>query len=134
MLSKLARKGRTRRQRNDRLLGLLFISPWLVGLVLFKLAPILASLAISFSDFYMLEPARTQFIGLDNYLQVFRDPAVGYILFQTLAMALSALPLQLTASLALAALLSSPRLKGRTLLRTLFFLPSIIPSVAILFL
>ena len=112
MLSKLARKGRTRRQRNDRLLGLLFISPWLVGLVLFKLAPILASLAISFSDFYMLEPARTQFIGLDNYLQVFRDPAVGYILFQTLAMALSALPLQLTASLALAA--SRPPQAGRS--------------------
>jgi len=133
MLNIFRRKGRTKRQQIDRLLGLLLISPWLIGLVLFKLAPILASLAISFTNFYMLNPQETRFIGLSNYLQVFEDQSVGYILFQTLAMAMGALPLQMTASLALAALLSSPRLKGRGLLRTLFFLPSIIPSVAILF-
>lgn len=123
----------TRKQRRDRMVGLLLISPWLIGLALFKLAPILASLAISFTDFYMLDPGATRFIGLENYLHVWRDPAVGYILFETLAMALGAVPSQMIASLALASLLSNPRLKGRTLLRTLFFLPSIIPSVAILF-
>lgn len=120
-------------KRNDRLTGLLLISPWLAGLVVFKLAPILGSLAISLTDFYMLEPGSTKFVGLLNYLQALRDSNVGYLLFETLAMAISAVPMQLAASLALAALLSSQRLRGRTILRTLFFLPSIIPSVAILF-
>jgi multiple sugar transport system permease protein len=121
------------RLRYDRLYGLLLISPWLIGLLLFKILPILASLVISFTDFYMLEPDQIQFVGLENYLRLMDDPAVGYVLFETIALAMFTIPLQMAASIFLAALLSSPRLKGRTLLRTFFFLPSIIPSVAIMF-
>lgn len=119
--------------RYDMLYGLLLISPWLIGLILFKLIPIIASLAISLTDFFMLTPDETEFIGLGNYIQLLDDPAVGYVFFQTIALALTTIPLQLVASIILAALLNSPRLKARTALRTLFFLPSIIPSVAILF-
>jgi multiple sugar transport system permease protein len=115
------------------LYGLLLISPWLIGLILFKLIPIFASLAISFTDFYMLTPEETSFIGFENYFGLFDDPAVGYVFFQTIALAVTTIPLQLVASIILAALLNSPRLKAHTALRTLFFLPSIIPSVAILF-
>lgn len=113
--------------------GLLLISPWLVGLVLFKLLPILASLAISFTDFYMLTPQETVFTFLENYEHILHDKAVGYVLFETIGMALFTVPLQLAASIFLAALLSNPRLKAKTALRTLFFLPSIIPSVAVFF-
>jgi multiple sugar transport system permease protein len=113
--------------------GLLLISPWLVGLVLFKLLPILASLGISFTDFYMLTPEETGFVGLGNYFQILGDQAVGYVLFETIGLALFTVPIQLGASIILAALLSSPRLKAKTALRTLFFLPSIIPSVAVFF-
>jgi multiple sugar transport system permease protein len=121
------------RLRYDRLFGLLLIAPWLLGFLLFKLLPILASLGISFTDFYMLAPDETQFIGLANYTRLFQDRAVGYVLFASLGMALFTVPLQLGASILLASVLSSPRLKNKTLLRTLFFLPSIIPSVAVLF-
>lgn len=113
--------------------GLLLISPWLVGLVLFKLLPILASLSISFTDFYMLTPQETVFTFLENYVHILHDEAVGYVLFETIGMALFTIPLQLAASIFLAALLSNPRLKAKTALRTLFFLPSIIPSVAVFF-
>lgn len=121
------------RLRYDRLFGLLLITPWLLGFLLFKLLPILASLGISFTDFYMLAPDETQFIGLANYARLFQDRAVGYVLFASLGMALFTVPLQIGASILLASVLSSPRLKNKTLLRTLFFLPSIIPSVAVLF-
>ena len=121
------------RLRYDRLFGLLLISPWLLGFILFKLLPILASLGISFTDFYMLAPDETQFIGLANYTRLFQDRAVGYVLFASLGMALFTVPFQIGASILLASVLSSPRLKNKTLLRTLFFLPSIIPSVAVLF-
>lgn len=111
----------------------MLILPWLIGVLLFKLLPILASLVISFTDFHMLTPEETRFIGLENYSEFFRDRWAGYVLFQTIAVALTTIPLQLIASMFLAALLNSPRLKARTALRTMFFVPSIIPSIAILF-
>lgn len=121
------------RLRYDQALGLLLISPWLIGFVLFKLLPIIASLGLSFTDFYLLEPDETQFIGLANYGRMFQDNSVGFLLVATLNTIIRTVPLQLVASIGLAALLNNQRLKASTPARTLFFLPSIIPSVAILF-
>lgn len=112
---------------------MILISPWLIGFILLKLLPILASLALSFTDFHMLRPQETSFIGLGNYIQLAQDEAVGYLIAATLSAIIWTVPLQLAASIGLAALLSSPRLKGATAVRTLFFLPSIIPTVAIAF-
>ena len=70
---------------------------------------------------------KTIFIGLRNYAELLPDQAVGYVLFAIIGQALFTVPLQLGASIFLAALLSSPRLVARTALRTLSFLPSITP-------
>ncbi|MCO5197080.1 MAG: sugar ABC transporter permease [Anaerolineae bacterium] len=121
------------RLRYDKATGLLLISPWLIGFALFKLIPILASLGFSFTDFHMLEPDNINFIGLDNYVRLLQDETIPYLILATLSTIIWIIPLQLGASILLAALLNSPRLKARTLTRTLFFLPSIIPSVAIAF-
>lgn len=121
------------RLRYDKTTGLLLISPWLIGFVLFKLLPILASLAISFTDFHMLKPAETSFIGLANYNRLLHDEAMGYLITATLSSIIRTVPLQLAASIFLAAILANPRLKAPTMTRTLFFLPSIIPGVAIAF-
>jgi multiple sugar transport system permease protein len=121
------------RLRYDQTFGLLLIAPWVIGLLLFKLLPILASLVISFTDFQLLTPEQTRFVGFDNYERLWHDDAVGYVLFETFALGISTIPLQLAASIFLAALLNNPRLKMGNALRTLFFLPSIIPGVAIFF-
>jgi multiple sugar transport system permease protein len=121
------------RLRFDKAFGLALISPWIIGLLFFKLLPILASLGISFTDFHLLTPEQTKFVGLANYVRLFHDEAVGYVLFETIALGISTIPLQLAASVALASLLSNPRLKASNMMRTLFFLPSIIPGVAIFF-
>ena len=110
---------------------LLYVSPWLIGFLIFKAVPILLSLWYSFTDFYLLRPQDTQFIGLKNYIRLLHDMQAGYSLFTTIGFAFIAIPTQLFVSLFLAALLSSPRLKGKLLLRTLFFMPAIIPGVAI---
>src|SRR5690242_1254562 len=120
--------------RYDQTFGLLLISPWIIGLLLFKLLPIIASLVISFTNFQLLTPERTQFIGFENFQRaLFDDEAVGWVFFETLRLGISTIPLQLVASIFLAALLNNPRLKMGNAMRTLFFLPSIIPGVAIFF-
>jgi multiple sugar transport system permease protein len=111
-------------------IGVILISPWLIGLVIFKLLPILASLFFSFTNFHLLNPNQVQFVGLKNYLSIFKDGNVGDVFLKTVKLALIIIPLQTLASIAIAALLSSQRLWKRDILRTLFFIPSIIPAFA----
>lgn len=125
--------GKKTRLRYDKLFGIALISPWLIGFLLFKLLPILASLGISFTDFRLLTPDQTTFVGFDNYLKLLQDEAAGYVLFETIALGITTIPLQLVTSILLAALLNNAKLKYGNLARTLFFLPSIIPGVAIFF-
>ncbi len=113
--------------------GLLLISPWLVGFVLFKLVPILSSLVLSLTDFYLLEPGKTQFVGLHNYIVALKDRDTITVLYHTIMLALSIIPVQIAASIFFAGLLSHKKLLAKNMLRTLFFLPSIIPSVAFTF-
>jgi multiple sugar transport system permease protein len=108
--------------------GLIFISPWLLGLLLFNLAPILMSLVLSFTDFHLLERDQAQFIGVTNYITVFKDADASRTFGQTLRLALTIVPLQIAASIFFAGLLNDPRLLMKNSMRTLFFLPSIIPA------
>ena len=130
----LANKQKTsdipRSYSENRYWGLLFLSPWLLGLLLFKLVPILGSLAISFTDFYLLEPGKTQFVGLQNYIATFQDANASLALIQTGVLALIIIPFQTAAAIFLAALLSNPRLRMRNTLRTLFFIPSVLPALS----
>jgi oligogalacturonide transport system permease protein len=120
-------------ERHKRLWGLLLISPWLIGFVLFKLVPILAALAISFTNYYFLEPSKIDFVGLKNYINIFKDPELGPAFLGTIKLALLLIPLQTAAAILLASLLSNRTLRMRDTLRVLFFLPSILPSIATMF-
>jgi multiple sugar transport system permease protein len=116
--------------RFKRHIGLLLICPWLIGLLIFKLVPILASLVYSFTDYQLLHPDQIKFIGLENYRDVLNDTMVATVLWQTLKLAFVTIPLQIGASIFMAVLLSDRRLMMKNTVRTLFFLPSIIPAVA----
>ena len=122
----------TRLQQEARI-GLLFLSPWLIGFVLFKALPILAALVFSLTDFQMLTPGATKFIGLVNYTKFFRDSTAGASLFGSLAYFLLTVPLEMIVALALAAIFTSNRLKNKRLSRTLVFMTSIIPATSIFF-
>jgi multiple sugar transport system permease protein len=120
----------TMRQR-EGLVGFLFLMPWILGFILLKAIPILVALGFSFTDFKMLEPEKTQFIGLANYINFFKDTLAGTSLFGSIAVFVQAVPIEMAVALGLAALFSSDRLKSKTVLRTLFFMPSIIPAIAL---
>lgn len=120
-------------RRQEALIGLMFLSPWILGFILLKLLPILAALVFSFTNFYMLEPEKTQFIGLENYAKFFGDINAWASMAGSLGYFLSTVPLQLLVALALAAIVSNGRLRAKGLLRSLIFMPSIIPATSIFF-
>ncbi len=126
-----ARRSRWRDLRQpESLTGLLLVSPFIVGFVLFSAIPMLASLVLSFTDFDPREPDAIRFIGLDNYLRLAGDPAVAQSLLVTVRFALLVVPLSLAIALGVAMLVNSRLLAGRNVFRTLFYLPMQIPIVA----
>ncbi len=110
--------------------GLLFVAPFIVGFLLFSALPMLASLALSFTDFDPRRPDEIRFIGLDNYLRMTRDPILLESLWVTVRFALLVVPLTLAFALGVAMLVNSTLLSGRTAFRTLFYMPMQIPIVA----
>jgi multiple sugar transport system permease protein len=107
----------------------LFILPWLIGLVVFTLGPLIFSLVMSFFDWPVVG-ART-FIALENYLTMFRDdPLFWKALRVTFRFMLLFVPLNLVVALGLALLLAQD-VRGMAIYRACFFLPSVISGVAL---
>lgn len=119
-----------RRARKDNLAGYFFISPWLVGFLALTLAPLLASLYFSFTDYDILSPAR--WAGLANFKKMFLgDPRYWKSSWATLYYAIAAVPLRLCVALAVALLLNRKR-RGIGVYRALFYAPSVVgESVAV---
>jgi multiple sugar transport system permease protein len=106
----------------------LYISPFLLGFVLFVLGPALASGYISLTAYQIISAPR--FIGIGNYTRALTaDPLFWQALGNTLYYACIAIPLSLLCSLGCAVLLNQ-QIKARAVFRTMFFLPSITPIVA----
>jgi multiple sugar transport system permease protein len=116
--------------RSEARWGYLFISPWIVGFLLFTMLPMLAALVFSLTDFDLRRPDEINFIGLRNYERLLADPTVLDSMLVTIRFILITVPLNLVFALALAVLLNSRRLVGRSLFRTLFYMPIQIPLVA----
>jgi len=107
--------------------GLLFASPWLVGLVVFMTYPIFSSLYYSFCDYSTLQPP--VWVGLQNYEDIFADNLFYKSLSNTLVFGLLSLPAGLVVALSLALLLNSG-VRGIVVFRTIFYLPCLVPAVA----
>jgi multiple sugar transport system permease protein len=108
--------------------GLLFALPWILGFGIFLAYPLIASLYYSFTSYSVLKPPT--WIGLENYQELFRDEVFFITLKNTLFYAIGAVPLGTVTAIALAMLLNT-KVKGMALYRTLFFLPSLVPMVAL---
>jgi multiple sugar transport system permease protein len=108
-------------------LGLLFISPWLIGFFVFYLYPFLATLYYSFTRFTGF--GNPVFIGLANYDGLLHDATFRTALFNTFYYTVFEVPLSTAAALGLAMLLNM-NVRGQAIYRTLFYIPSVVPVVA----
>lgn len=108
--------------------GYLFASPWIIGCSVFLLYPLLAALYFSFCDYSVLKSPL--WIGTENYVDLFRDELFWKTIQNTGKYAILALPLGLVFTLALAMLLNT-KVRGMTIYRTLFYVPSLVPAVSL---
>lgn len=118
--------------RRERFWGLLFVSPWIIGLLAFFVIPLGASLIISFTNFELVDQdgVDTGFVGFDNWSRLFTDDDVRNGFWVTAKFALMFIPASIGIPLALAYLLTSDRLYGKGFFRVMFFLPTMVPLVA----
>ncbi|MDR9853156.1 sugar ABC transporter permease [Paenibacillus sp. VCA1] len=111
--------------------GYLFILPWFLGLLLFTLGPMVFSLILSFSKWDIITGIRSiEFVGLDNFKAIFHDELFYQSLKVTFIFALVSVPLYQIVSI-LIALLLNMRTRGMKLFRMIYFMPSVIPAVAV---
>jgi multiple sugar transport system permease protein len=124
-------KGAQRRlgiQRVEARWGVLLAMPAMLGYVIFVIGPIIASFVIGLTDWKIgSDPA---FVGLANYQHMFtKDELFGKSLFTTAYYTLGAVPLGLILAFGVAMLLNQ-RVRGKSVFRTIFYLPVLVPTVA----
>lgn len=121
------KKRRMSEQMRDNRNGFLFALPWIIGFLCFSVYPLAASLYYSFTEFNAVKDP--VWVGLENFQKIFSDPLVFKSLKNTLFMAFISTPINLCVALVLA-LICTRTFRGRGVVRTVFFLPSVIPMVA----
>ena len=124
------RIGLTRVQRRNLLVGLAFISPWIVGFLAFQLYPILYTLYLSFTQYTGL--GEVTWVGLQNYAALLHDPLFWTSLYNTFYYTILAVPIGIVVAIVMA-LAMNQQLKEVAIYRAGLYLPSVLPLFAISF-
>ncbi|HEY9290417.1 MAG TPA: sugar ABC transporter permease [Microlunatus sp.] len=125
-----ATRRRSALRRRNAVVGYVFIAPGIIGVLLFVIYPMVTSLYHSFTDWNGLTPAT--WVGLENYRFMFtQDPKFWPSLRVTLIWVLISVPITMAAGLALAVLVNRAT-GGVKVFRTVFYLPVVLPAVAVL--
>lgn len=119
------RRGGTRARRRDNKAAFVFLLPWFAGLLFITIIPIIASLYLSFTRYDLFNMPR--FIGLANFERLFKDPRLLSSLGVTFTYVLIGVPLAMAAALGVALLLDKG-IRGLSLYRSIFYLPSLLGS------
>lgn len=115
----------------NTMLGLAWVSPWIIGAAAFMFIPMAMSLYFSFTDYSMLEPPL--FVGLENYSRLLKDPELMRAVVNTTHFAAVSIPLTTFVALLLAALLAGGGRSGIRFTRffqAMVFIPTLVPLVA----
>lgn len=127
----MAGKGRSGKvQSRENRNGYLFVMPWILGFFLFTLLPMVFSAILSLCEWDIVTGLSTiEFVGLENFTGMFKDPKFWQSLKVTFKFCLITIPCYQIVSLFVAFLLAMD-IKGMKIFRVVYFLPSIIPTIA----
>jgi multiple sugar transport system permease protein len=109
----------------DNKAGYLFLLPWLIGLVVITIGPMLASLYLSFTNYSLIQAPK--WVGIDNYVRMLNDDRLHNALKVTFIYVFVSTPLQLILALGVALLLNEG-MRGLPFYRSIFYLPSMLGS------
>jgi multiple sugar transport system permease protein len=109
----------------DNKAGYLFLLPWLIGLFVITIGPLIASLYLSFTEYSLIEPP--QWIGVQNFTRMLSDARLHNALRVTFTYVVVSVPLQLALALAIAIMLDRG-MRGLAFYRSVFYLPSMLGS------
>ena len=109
----------------------IIMAPFIILFLLYRLFPMIWGAYISFTNYSGFNWGTLKFVGLDNYKNVFADTQAFPALGRTLLIGIVVIPLSIIICNTMAILLSMKNLKATGLFRTLFYIPSIIPAVAV---
>ena len=127
----LKKKKRGRIEREQIKWGLIFLSPWLIGILVFYIIPFIASFGFSLVEFNLAVPEDTEFVGFANWQRALSDDPNTYESFGvTFLFAAISLPLTMAFALLLALLMNTKSVRGKAFFRTMFFMPTMVPLVA----
>lgn len=119
----------SKKKKQDAMWGLLFVSPFIIGFVVFLLGPMLFSFYGSFTNYNLT--SQMDFIGFDNFIRMFtQDELFWTSLYNTAYYVILNVPLTAIGSVLLAVLLNR-RIRGISIFRTIFYLPAILSGVAV---
>jgi len=113
---------------SEAIWGYILITPALLFVFAFVLLPVLAAFGISFTDWNMVNPPN--FVGIDNYKQIFSDPIAAKTLLNTFFYAFVSVPVSIVLSLILAFMLNK-KIRGLSFFRTAYYLPVVSSTVAV---
>ncbi len=125
-------KGKNKYKKEDVINGYLFILPLLLGLLIFYIYPVFKTIYYSFTKWGMF--GGTTFIGLENYIQLMKDPELIGSLKNTLIYTVCMVPLSMIFSILFASMLNQ-KIKGKSFFRIVYFLPAVtmVTAVAMIF-
>jgi multiple sugar transport system permease protein len=124
-----ARRGPSRQARREWLTAYAFLTPQILGLLIFLAGPLLISIYYTFTKWDLVAPAPV-WVGLANWQHLFRDPRIGKVLWNTVRFILTGTTAFLILSL-LVALAVNQSTRGMSLFRTAFFVPWVLSQVAV---
>lgn len=119
------------KKQKEAITGYLFFLPALINLIFFLGIPILFALYISFTNYNLFNVNNIQFVGLQNYRNLFNDSLFYKSLGNTLYHVSLSIPVNTVVGVSLALLLNNHQLKGLKLFRTTFLLPTVVSGVAV---
>jgi multiple sugar transport system permease protein len=108
--------------------GFVFISPWVIGFLVFTAGPLIASAVLSFTDWGLIGAPKP--VGVENYVTMVNDHLFWQALSVTIRYTLISVPVGMVLALGMSLLMIRP-LRGIYVFRTIYYLPSVIGGVAV---
>lgn len=118
----------TKKKEKSNYYGFLFAFPWIFGLLFFYAFPLISSVYFSFTSYSILQPGG--FVGLQNYKDLMNDDLLWKSIYNTVYFAVLYVPLSIIFGIAFAMVLNI-KVKGMAVYRTVFFLPTLVPHIAL---